>query len=130
VNDGSAALATTSTINSTAASATGPLYTALFRPLMGSGKVRVPQIGPASISSTACSAVTPHSGASVISAQSNDDGPRSPFGPGCTMIVRHRVHTSAGTRSRRNGQMTRSGSNNATAETIASALVASSRVTS
>ena len=63
----------------------------------------MPQTGPASISSTAWRAVTPHDGSASVIAQSSDDGPRSPFGPGCTMIVRHRIQTSAGTRSRRNG---------------------------
>ena len=50
-------------------------------------------------------------GSPSLIAQSSDDGPRSPFGPGWMMIVRTGPHTSAGTRSRRNGQMIRSGSN-------------------
>ena len=45
------------------------------------------------------------------------------------MIVRYRVHTSAGTRSRRNGQMISSGSKSAAAEVIVSALNASSTET-
>ena len=71
--------------------------------------MRDAQIGPASISCTACRAVTPQTGSASMIAQSRDDGPRSPFGPGWITIVGHAFQTSAGTRSRRNGQITRSG---------------------
>ena len=89
------------------------------------GNVRLPQIGPASISSTACSAVTPHSRSPSMIAQSNEDGPRSPGGPGWMMIVRWVRQIRAGTRSRRNGQMIRSGWWSVTAAHIASASPAS-----
>ncbi len=46
------------------------------------------------------------------------------------MIVGTRVHTSVGTRSRRNGQMINSGSNRPTAETMVCSLDAISTVTS
>ncbi len=130
-NASSAAFSTTSAINSIAASAMGPLYRLLLADGPASiGNVRVPQIGPASISSTACSAVTPQRDAPSVIAQSSEDGPRSPFGPGWMMIVRTRPHTSAGTRSRRNGQMIRSGSNSRTAEDMTASSMASSTVTS
>ena len=50
-----------------------------------SGNVSVAQIGPASISASACSTVTPHSLACSWIAQSSADGPRSPTMPGCTI---------------------------------------------
>jgi hypothetical protein len=82
-------------------------------------KVRVAQTGPASISSIADSAVTPHSVAPSVIAQSNEDGPRSPTGPGWMMIVWVCRQTSAGTRSLRNGHSTRSGRLTATASRTA-----------
>jgi hypothetical protein len=78
----------------------------------------------------ACNAVTPHRRSSSVIAQSNEEAPRSPLGPGWMMIVGQRSQTRAGTRSRRNGHTISSGSNDSTAETIADSLVASSTVTS
>ena len=63
-------------------------------------------------------------------AQSRDDGPRSPFGPGWITIVGRDVHTSAGTRSRRNGQITRSGAIAVTAARTASSSPACWTMTS
>ena len=67
------------------------------------------QTGPPSITSVACSAVTPHSGSFRRIAQSRLEAPRSPTGPGWMITVRQCCHTSAGTRCFRNGQMIRSG---------------------
>ena len=47
-----------------------------------SGNASLAQIGPASISASACSTVTPHSGHCSWIAQSSADGPRSPTIPG------------------------------------------------
>jgi hypothetical protein len=86
-------------------------------------------MSPASISSTACKAVTPQYGAASVTAQSSDDGPQSPGGPGWTMIVRRVCQMSAGTRSFRNGQRINSGSASSTASRIACGLTDSSTVT-
>ena len=108
VNPGREAFSTTSRTSSTAASVTGPAYRTLLRGgSAGSGKLRLAHTGPASISSTADSAVTPHSGAASVIAQSSDDGPRSPTGPGWMITVGRARHTSSGTRSRRKGQTIR-----------------------
>ena len=116
VNPGREAFSTTSWTSSTAASVTGPAYRTLLRGgSAGSGKLRLAQTGPASISSTADSAVTPHSGAASVIAQSSDDGPRSPTGPGWMITVGRARHTSSGTRSRRKGQTISSGSRASTA---------------
>ena len=48
------------------------------------GSSRVAQTSPASTSPLASSTVTPHSRIPSSIAQSSDDGPRSPLGPGCT----------------------------------------------
>jgi hypothetical protein len=130
-NAGSAALTRTSCMHSMAASATGPLYSADLRGgAAGSENVRVAQIGPASISSTACRAVTPQVRAPSVIAQSSDDGPRSPTGPGWMITVRQCCQISAGTRSFRNGQRIRSGRVARTLSIISSAVVASSTPTS
>ena len=104
---------------------TGPAYRTLLRGgSAGSGKLRLAQTGPASISSTADSAVTPHSGAASVIAQSSDDGPRSPTGPGWMITVGRARHTSSGTRSRRKGQTIRSGSRASTARRTVSSSTA------
>ncbi len=99
---------------SMAASATRPLYRALLPMASGRSKVEVAQMGPASISSTAESAVTPQRARRSRIAWSSEDGPRSPTGPGWTMTVVHRRHTSSGTRCFRKGHRIRSGSIRAT----------------
>jgi hypothetical protein len=48
------------------------------------GKVSLAHTGPASISASAWSTVTPHSASPFRIAQSSADGPRSPTMPGCT----------------------------------------------
>ena len=96
---------------------------------MSTAKVREAQIGP-SISSIACSAVTPQTGSASMIAQSSEDGPRSPRGPGWITIVGYDVHTSSGTRSRRNGQITTSGWTAATAARSAWSPPATCTVTS
>ena len=53
-----------------------------------SRKVRVAHTSPASSSPLASSTVTPHSRIPSSIAQSSDDGPRSPRGPGCTIRQR------------------------------------------
>ena len=63
-------------------------------------------------------------------AQSSDDGPRSPGGPGWMMIVRCVCHSRAGTFSFRNGQMTRSGLASSAASSITRSDSASSTLTS
>ena len=131
VNPGREAFSTTSRTSSTAASVTGPAYRTLLRGgSAGSGKLRLAQTGPASISSTADSAVTPHSGAASVIAQSSDDGPRSPTGPGWMITVGRDRHTSSGTRSRRKGQTISSGSRASTARRTVSSSTACCHVTS
>ena len=111
-------------------SLTAPLYRSLLR---GGSSVTAndlePHTGPASICSTACCAVTPQTGSALMIAQSSEDGPRSPGGPGWITIVGRTRQTSSGTRSRRNGQITRSGSVAATADLMLSAASASWTVT-
>ena len=80
---GSADFAITSRISSIAASATDAVVEgALAGGVTSSGNVRCAQIGPASISSAACSAVTPHSPPASVIAQSNDEGHGRRAGPG------------------------------------------------
>src|SRR5215469_9426978 len=53
-------------------------------------------MSPASISAFACSTVTPHRLAPSMMAQSSEDGPRSPAGPGWTIKHGHADQMSAG----------------------------------
>ena len=53
-------------------------------------------MSPPSITSLASSTVTPHSSIPSSIAQSSDDGPRSPGGPGCTTRQRYLLQTVAG----------------------------------
>ena len=54
------------------------------------------QTSPPSTSPLASSTVTPHSRIPSSIAQSSDDGPRSPFGPGCTIRQRCVVQIDSG----------------------------------
>ena len=67
-------------------------------------------MSPASISAFACSTVTPQRSAPVMIAQSSEDGPRSPQGPGWTMKHGRADQMSAGIALVSIGAMTRSGS--------------------
>ena len=66
----------------------------LLLPTSRSGNSRVAHTRPASNSPLASSTVTAHSRAPSSIAQSSDDGPRSPIGPGCT--IRHRCRDQIG----------------------------------
>ena len=68
----------------TAASATSLRYAELFEQ-PGIVNSALAQMSPASISAFACSTVTPQRPAPPMIAQSSEDGPRSPLGPGWTI---------------------------------------------
>ena len=84
-------------------------YTELFEQL-GIVNSALAQISPASISAFACSTVTPQRPAPAMIAQSREDGPRSPLGPGWTMKQERADQMSAGMAVVSIGAMTRSGS--------------------
>ncbi len=81
---------------STAASAISLRYRSDL-PTSGTGQSAAAQMSPASISSLAWRTVTPHRSAPRCTAQSTEDGPRSPTGPGCTIRQVRADHTSRGT---------------------------------
>ena len=84
-------------------------YTELFEQ-RGIVNSTLAQMSPASISAFACSTVTPQRPAPSMIAQSREDGPRSPRGPGWTMKHGRADQTSAGIAVVSIGAMTRSGS--------------------
>ena len=100
---------TASSTASAAASATSVRYTELFEP-PGIVNSTLAQMSPASISALACSTVTPQRAAPPMIAQSSEDGPRSPMGPGWTMKHGRADQMSAGIALVSIGAMTRSGS--------------------
>ena len=65
----------------------------LLLPVARVRNVRAAQTSPPSTSPVASSTVTPHSAISSSIAQSSEDGPRSPLGPGCTTRQRCFVQT-------------------------------------
>jgi hypothetical protein len=66
-----------------------------------SGNTALAQTGPASISASACSTVTPHSASPAWIAQSSAEGPRSPTIPGWTMRQTWRFQIDSGIARRR-----------------------------
>ena len=83
-------------------------------------KVRVAQTSPPSTTPLASSTVTPHSSIPSSIAQSSDDGPRSPRGPGCTTRQRYLRHTVSGMKVLSMGQTIRSGRRRPAADSTAS----------
>ena len=86
---------TASRTASIAARRTSWRYRLLF-PASRVGNVRDAQTQPPSTSPVASSTVTPHSAISSSIAQSSEDGPRSPRGPGCTIRQRCLLQTDSG----------------------------------
>jgi hypothetical protein len=74
--------------------------------------------------------VTPHSDAPSRIAQSSDDGPRSPGGPGCTTRQRWRLQIDSGIARLRNGATITSGRYSATASSLVASLTSNSIDTS
>ncbi|MGN6174429.1 MAG: hypothetical protein ACTHPS_16040 [Streptosporangiaceae bacterium] len=87
-------------------------------------------MSPASISAFAWSTVTPQRPAPPMIAQSSEEGPRSPLGPGWTMRQGRLDQTSAGIAVVSIGAMTRCGSQRRTASRMTSSPSASSTDTS
>ena len=81
-------------------------------------KVRVAHTWPASKSPSASSTTTPHSEAPVSIAQSSEEGPRSPIGPGWTTRQRVERQIDSGMSFLSIGQTISSGSCLATAASI------------
>jgi hypothetical protein len=96
----------------------------------GREEVRVAQTSPASKSPVAWRTVTPHSSAPSSIAQSSDDGPRSPIGPGCTIRQRHSDQIDSGIIFSSIGHTISSGSCSATAVSMAAAESTTATVTS
>ncbi len=109
---------TASTIASTAARRTSWRYRLLL-PAGRVGNVRLAQTAPASKWPSASSTVTPHSPAPSSIAQSSEEGPRSPGGPGCTTRQRCADQTDSGMSFLSIGHTMRSGRCVATAASIA-----------
>ena len=91
-------------------------------PVARIGKVRVAQTSPASKSPLASRTVTPHSGAPSSIAQSSDEGPRSPIGPGWTTRQRRVDQIDSGMNLLSIGQTISSGRCSSTAVSMASPL--------
>ena len=100
-------------------------YTELFEP-RGIANSALDQMSPASISAFAWSTVTPQRPVPLMIAQSSEEGPRSPGGPGWTMKQGRDDQMSAGIAVVSIGAMTRSGSKRRTASRITSSPSASS----
>src|ERR1700758_5758720 len=82
----------------------------LLLPTGRSLNLLVSQMSPASASSAASSTVTPPSSMPSSIAQSSEDGPRSPCGPGCTTRQVYLLQTDSGMNCLSIGHTTRSGS--------------------
>ena len=102
----------------------------LLLPTSRVGKVRAAHTSPASTSPLASSTVTPHSRAPSSIAQSSDDGPRSPLGPGCTTRQRCFAQIDSGISVLRNGHTISCGRCAPTAASIAAAESTTATVTS
>ena len=85
------------------------------------GKLRVAQTAPASKSPFASRTVTPHSRSPSSIAQSSEEAPRSPSGPGWTTRQRWLAQIDSGIRFFSIGQTISSGACVATAASMASA---------
>jgi len=119
---------TASSTASSAASATSVRYSELFE-RRGTGNSTLAQMSPASISAFACSTVTPQRVAPSMIAQSSEEGPRSPLGPGWTMKQGRADQMSAGIAVVSIGAMIRSGSRRRTASRMTWSPSASSTAT-
>ena len=125
-----AAIASTASNNPcTAAWRTSWRYTLLF-PTSRTRKLRVAHTSPASNSPLAASTVTPHSRIPNSIAQSNDDGPRSPTGPGCTTKHWQADQIDSGINRCKNGHTINSGRCSATAASIPAAPSTTATLTS
>ncbi len=102
----------------------------LLLPTLRIGKLRVAQMSPASASASACRTVAPHSAIPSSSAQSSEEGPRSPRGPGCTTRQRWSRHTDSGMNFLSIGHTISSGCSLTTAASIASLESTTATVTS
>jgi len=108
-----------------AAAVTAPRYKLLFFALR-IANCACAHTSPPSMSSLACSTVTPHVNSPLMIAQSSADGPRSPTMPGCSTRHTWRCQIAAAIARFRKGAMIRSGWNNATASRLTESAMSNS----